>query len=192
MTARELVARYDRLVWSMVRRVRGNAPDRVGAEREDLYAAGMAGLWRAWLRWDESRGATFSTFAGHRVLGAIRDELRRMDRLPRSTRREIRADPEHAARRFAAPISLDALLEAGHNVAAAAAAEEDSEAWERVLGMIPTLPPRMRQVMTLLCVHGLLQVEAARLLGVTPATISVTRKKAVARMRGMVRNQRAA
>jgi len=60
-------------------------------EREDLEGFGMIGLIAAADSWEPSRGLKFSTYAYTRIRGAILDELRRMDFLPRSRRERVRA-----------------------------------------------------------------------------------------------------
>ncbi len=59
-------------------------------ERADLLQAGAIGLLEAIDRFDESRGARFSTFAVARVRGAIQDQLRAVDWMSRSTRKRDR------------------------------------------------------------------------------------------------------
>jgi RNA polymerase sigma factor for flagellar operon FliA len=54
--------------------------------REDLVAAGMIGLIEAADRYDDSREEPFITFAEHRIRGAVLDELRRGDMMPRRVR----------------------------------------------------------------------------------------------------------
>jgi RNA polymerase sigma factor FliA len=51
---------------------------------DDLIQAGMMGLLQAASNYDETRGASFSTYASIRVRGAMIDELRRCDWAPRS------------------------------------------------------------------------------------------------------------
>jgi RNA polymerase sigma factor FliA len=58
--------------------------------KEDLIAAGMLGLTEAAERYDDSRTEPFLSFAEHRIRGAILDELRRGDLLPRRARRFAR------------------------------------------------------------------------------------------------------
>jgi RNA polymerase sigma factor for flagellar operon FliA len=58
--------------------------------REDLVSAGMVGLIEAADRYDESRQEPFIAFAEHRVRGAILDELRRGDIMPRRVRQMAR------------------------------------------------------------------------------------------------------
>ena len=54
--------------------------------REDLVAAGMRGLTEAAERYDASRTDAFLPFAEFRIRGAVLDELRRGDLLPRRVR----------------------------------------------------------------------------------------------------------
>lgn len=58
--------------------------------REDLVSAGMVGLIEAADRYDESRQEPFISFAEHRIRGAILDELRRGDIMPRRVRQMAR------------------------------------------------------------------------------------------------------
>jgi RNA polymerase sigma factor for flagellar operon FliA len=58
--------------------------------REDLVAAGYLGLTEAAARYDETRTEPFPSFAEHRIRGAILDELRRGDIMPRRVRQLAR------------------------------------------------------------------------------------------------------
>lgn len=58
--------------------------------REDLVSAGMVGLIEAADRYDTTREEAFWTFAEHRIRGAVLDELRRGDILPRRVRQLAR------------------------------------------------------------------------------------------------------
>lgn len=57
---------------------------------DDLIQAGMIGLLEAVQKYDGSRGASFETYAGIRIRGAIIDEMRRGDWAPRSVHRNSR------------------------------------------------------------------------------------------------------
>jgi RNA polymerase sigma factor for flagellar operon FliA len=57
---------------------------------EDLIQAGMIGLLEAARQYDPSQGASFDTYAGIRIRGAMLDELRRYDWTPRSVHRRAR------------------------------------------------------------------------------------------------------
>ena len=58
--------------------------------REDLVAAGMLGLAEAAARFDPSREEPFLAFAERRIRGAVLDELRRGDIMPRRVRQRAR------------------------------------------------------------------------------------------------------
>jgi len=73
-----------RIALRMARR----CPDWVA--REDLVSAGMVGLIEAADRYDDSRQEPFISFAEHRIRGAILDELRRGDIMPRRVRQLAR------------------------------------------------------------------------------------------------------
>ena len=57
---------------------------------DDMIQAGMIGLLDAAGRYDELRGAHFETYASQRIRGAMLDELRGADWLPRSMRSDMR------------------------------------------------------------------------------------------------------
>src|ERR687886_1119959 len=57
---------------------------------DELVSAGTIGLMSALDSFDPNRGLAFSTFAVPRIRGAILDELRRQDHVPRSVRRKTR------------------------------------------------------------------------------------------------------
>ncbi|MFM1988018.1 MAG: flagellar biosynthesis sigma factor [Pseudomonadota bacterium] len=77
----------------MVRRLASQMIARLPAnvELDDLIQAGMIGLMDALSRYESGHGAQFETFAMQRIRGAMIDELRGSDWLPRSVRRNQRA-----------------------------------------------------------------------------------------------------
>lgn len=66
---------------------------------EDLQSAALLGLVEAAGRFDGSLGRPFAPFAAQRIRGAILDELRRGDILPRRVRQDVRR-VRHLARRM--------------------------------------------------------------------------------------------
>ncbi|WP_174875505.1 RNA polymerase sigma factor FliA [Vogesella oryzae] len=56
----------------------------------DLIQVGIIGLMEAAKQFDASQGVQFETFASQRIRGAMLDELRREDWMPRQTRRNSR------------------------------------------------------------------------------------------------------
>ena len=77
----------------LVRRVAAQMVAKLPAnvELDDLVQAGMIGLFEAVSRYEPGQGAQFETFAMQRIRGAMLDELRAADWLPRSVRRNQRA-----------------------------------------------------------------------------------------------------
>jgi RNA polymerase sigma factor for flagellar operon FliA len=57
---------------------------------DDLLQSGMIGLLEAASNFDPSRGASFETYAGIRVRGAMLDDIRRQDWTPRSVHQKYR------------------------------------------------------------------------------------------------------
>ncbi|HEY0878317.1 MAG TPA: RNA polymerase sigma factor FliA [Zeimonas sp.] len=82
------IERYGPMVRRMASQLIGRLPANV--ELDDLVQAGMIGLFDAMTRYETDRGAQFETFATQRVRGAMLDELRGSDWLPRSVRRNQR------------------------------------------------------------------------------------------------------
>jgi RNA polymerase sigma factor for flagellar operon FliA len=93
-------SRRDRLVLEhipLLRHLVGRINLPPGLDRDDLIGWGMIGLLAAADSWDESRGLRFSTYAFPRIRGAILDELRRADVLPRGRREMLRTVERTAA-----------------------------------------------------------------------------------------------
>jgi RNA polymerase sigma factor FliA len=76
-----LVEQYLPLVRTVVGRVAMTLPAHVSAD--DLNSAGLVGLLQAVRNFSSSGGASFETFARFRIRGAVLDELRRLDWVPR-------------------------------------------------------------------------------------------------------------
>jgi len=76
----------------LVRRIAHHLAARLPAsvQVEDLVQSGMVGLIEAARQFQTGQGATFATYAGIRIRGAMIDELRRADWTPRSVHRNTR------------------------------------------------------------------------------------------------------
>lgn len=59
-------------------------------QMDDLVQAGMIGLLEASRNYDSTQGASFETYAGIRIRGAMLDEIRKGDWAPRSLHRKVR------------------------------------------------------------------------------------------------------
>ncbi|WEM41605.1 RNA polymerase sigma factor FliA [Photobacterium sp. DA100] len=76
------IERYSSLVKRIAHHLMGRLPPSVMLE--DLIQAGMIGLLEAQQNYDPTKGASFETFAGIRIRGAMLDDIRRGDWVPRS------------------------------------------------------------------------------------------------------------
>ncbi|ADE16632.1 RNA polymerase sigma factor, FliA/WhiG family [Nitrosococcus halophilus Nc 4] len=84
----ELVIQYAPLVKRIAYHLLTRLPPSV--QLDDLIQAGMIGLLEAARNYNASQGASFETYAGIRIRGAILDEIRRNDWAPRSVHRKAR------------------------------------------------------------------------------------------------------
>lgn len=84
-----LVMRHAELVKRIAYHLAGRLPASV--EVADLIQAGMLGLIEAAANFTADRGASFETYAGIRIRGAMLDALRKLDWAPRSVHRKSRA-----------------------------------------------------------------------------------------------------
>ncbi|MCA2981761.1 MAG: FliA/WhiG family RNA polymerase sigma factor, partial [Myxococcaceae bacterium] len=84
----EVVRRYAFIIDRVARRICSRTANAV--QPGDLWSVGALGLLDAWRRFDAARGVKFESFAEYRIRGAMIDELREMDHLPR----RLRADAD--------------------------------------------------------------------------------------------------
>src|SRR5580698_11041254 len=77
-----IVEQYLPLVKAVVGRLAMILPSHVNSD--DLYSAGLVGLLNAVRRFNPGTGASFEHYARVRIRGAVFDELRRLDWVPRS------------------------------------------------------------------------------------------------------------
>jgi RNA polymerase sigma factor for flagellar operon FliA len=84
-----LVRKHADLVKRIAYHLAGRLPPQVDVE--DLMQAGMMGLLEAAQHYATGRGASFETYAGIRIRGAMLDALRKLDWAPRSVHRKARA-----------------------------------------------------------------------------------------------------
>jgi RNA polymerase sigma factor for flagellar operon FliA len=113
--ARErLVVAYSPMVKFVAGRLGAGLPSHV--EDADLISYGLVGLIGAIERFEPERGIKFETFAMTRIRGAIIDELRSLDWVPRSVRsrareiEQVQAKLEHELQRAPSETELAAKL----------------------------------------------------------------------------------
>ncbi|MCD2515614.1 RNA polymerase sigma factor FliA [Massilia sp. G4R7] len=83
-----LLTEHMPLVKRLAHHMKAKLPPSV--EVDDLVQAGMMGLLDAINRYEDNHGAQFETYAVLRIRGAMLDELRNSDWMPRSTRQNMR------------------------------------------------------------------------------------------------------
>jgi RNA polymerase sigma factor for flagellar operon FliA len=83
----ELILKYAPLVKNIAERMAMRLPPNIC--KEELMAPGIMGLFDAIEKFDSSRQIKFQTYATLRIKGAILDELRKMDLISRSIRKNI-------------------------------------------------------------------------------------------------------
>jgi len=88
-TADNLVREYAVLVKRIAHHLIARMPSNV--QTDDLIQAGMIGLLEAATKYDGTKGASFETYAGIRIRGAMLDEIRKGDWVPRSVHRNVRS-----------------------------------------------------------------------------------------------------
>jgi RNA polymerase sigma factor for flagellar operon FliA len=180
---------------------------------DDLWSAGALGLVEALRRYDSSKGASFETFAEHRVRGAMLDELRRQDHLPRrlrnrtdemqkaktmlSTKLGREATVEEVAEEMDADLDevsgVHALLEPHvplDSVMASLVAEDTADdpfarkqTTQRLARAIEKIPERLQLVLQLHYVEGLTYKEIAGMLDVSEPRICQLHADAITKVR---------
>lgn len=87
-----LLEQHAPLVKRIAHHLLARLPDSVQAD--DLIQAGLEGLLEAATNFEQGKGASFETYAGIRIRGAMLDEMRRGDWSPRSVHRNARGMAE--------------------------------------------------------------------------------------------------
>ena len=87
-TKESLIKAHALMVKRIAHHLLGRLPRSV--QLDDLMQAGMVGLLEAAIHYDDTKGASFETYAGIRIRGHMLDEVRRNDWVPRSVYRHAR------------------------------------------------------------------------------------------------------
>ncbi len=142
---------------------------------DDLTGAGMIGLIQAVDRFDRARGLEFSTYARHRIRGAMQDFLRGEDPLSRAERVRIRANSGAAA---TVNVSLDSVPPSR-----TPAAHPDFALRTEVHKARRCLSARENRVIGMLFDLGLQNQEIAAALKVNPSRVSQIKQQAILKLR---------
>jgi len=206
-----LLEKYQTLVERVARRLVW----RTGMQSayDDLWSAGALALLEAARRYDPAKGATFATFAEHRVRGAMLDELRSMDHLPRRLRnrtddmakakrkleeelgreatvdeiaKELKLDIDEVAgiaQLMEPHLPLDSVLHRVTTSDDCDAKLERAETVKQLTRAIEALPERLRMVLALHYDEDLTYREIARLLQVSEPRVCQLHGDALKKLR---------
>lgn len=89
MTKEEIVVKYASLVKYLAKKMAMRLPANI--ELDDLISAGVIGIMDAVDKYDPTRDNKFKTYAEFRIRGAMLDELRSQDWVPRSVREKAKS-----------------------------------------------------------------------------------------------------
>jgi RNA polymerase sigma factor FliA len=206
-----LILHYSPLVKYVAGRVAVGLPANI--EQADLISYGIFGLIDAIDKYDQSRGIKFETYAISRIRGAIIDELRAIDWVPRSVRfkaREVEKAYTNLENKLTniytqlstvSLVALDELMsvdgERGDRLSMMETLEDtrtagpmeafESEEMKQILGdAVNRLPEREKIVITLYYYEGLTLAQIGTVLGVTESRICQMHTKAVLALRGKI------
>jgi RNA polymerase sigma factor FliA len=196
------VKQYLHLVHQVVASLARRLPANV--LRDDLLAAGVFGLVDSLRKNGGDEGETFEWYARLRIRGAIFDELRAQDWLPRRARSKTRAEDgrsECASPSAAEPLrsvvpkalvslhDINGIEEAIHLATASDDPAEAIEARSEVRALakaIEQLPDRERQIVGMHYFHGVKFKDIGAELGVSEPRVSQLHARALGRLRGML------
>jgi RNA polymerase sigma factor for flagellar operon FliA len=185
-----LIRRHMPLVHKLARRMALRAPASVVSD--DLLSAGTYGLLDSVLRNRGDGGASFACYVRMRIRGAIFDELRANDWLPRRSRLKDQLEPHSGPARPVAVIRFDDLPKGQDAIATKEIDADPHEALTRkrvdrsLHQALSELPDRDRLVVHLHYFKGMQIREIGKLLGVSEARISQIHHRALARIRPFV------
>lgn len=208
-----LVAQHRKLIDRIARKVAWRVGD--PALIQELWGVGAMGLIEAAGRFDPSRSVRFEAFAEHRIRGAMIDELRRMDRLPRRLRarsdkilkarakltQTLGRDPDEEEIARVVDMSAQEVTEIESvgrpqlsldliPLAVDQASPEDValqiDRIEQTTRAIARLPERLQILLSLHYVEGLTYREVAGIFEVSEPRICQLHKEAVKRLRTLL------
>jgi RNA polymerase sigma factor for flagellar operon FliA len=183
----ELLRQYSPVVYQIAGGFQRKLPPSV--LREDLVAAGMGGLWDAIRRNGDRPGEAFEWYVRVRVRGAILDELRAQDWLPRRTRAAVTASNAQSPvpsvvriediREWEQFRSMSELPSGEEAMDAKLASGSLAEAVER-------LPRRERHIVTSHYFGGVKFKDLGAELGVSEPRISQLHSRALSMLRSLI------
>jgi RNA polymerase sigma factor FliA len=185
-----LVQRYTPLVRKIAAGIHRRLPNHV--IRDDLVAAGMGGLWDALRRRHEHPAETFEWYLRVRVRGAILDELRAQDWLPRRVRAATAGATEaHTVAPLVVRMDDMSVFEQQRFLATGDHCTSENEvsakfASERLAKAVQELPDRERLIVSMHYYRGVRFKDLGSELGVSEPRVSQLHSRAMRRLRTLL------
>jgi RNA polymerase sigma factor for flagellar operon FliA len=196
--AASLLAQYSPLVRQIVGGFQRKLPRNV--LRDDLLAAGMSGLWDAIRRQGAEHDDSFEWYVRVRIRGAILDELRAQDWLPRRARAAA-AEAQAAGNTSIVPPSVVRLedvseWEQGRALSSTDTTSSESAVHDKLVGealqrAVEQLPERERHIVSMHYFRGIKFKDLGAELGVSEPRISQLHSRAMKRLRTIIAQQAA-
>lgn len=166
----------DRIVGGFLKKLPSNVT------RDDLMSAGMEGLWSGLCKRTEHH-ENLEAYLHFKVRGAILDELRSQDWLPRRMRDKI--DAEDAVGSI---VRFDDVSEWDQNQALGQASDQEedidqSREVQILISVLERLPPRDRLILEAHYIRGVKFDDIAKQLGVSAPRVSQLHARAMARVK---------
>ncbi len=184
--ARTLLSLYTPLVKQIAGGFQRKLPQNV--LRDDLIAAGMSGLWDAILKHGDQHDGGFEWYVRVRIRGAILDELRAQDWLPRRARSESAGDAPLSVVRIDDVSAWEQArcLSAEEGTTSAEVAVEQKSVRAALELAIDKLPERERHIVSKHYFDGVKFKDLGAELGVSEPRISQLHSRAMQRLRGLM------
>lgn len=179
----------------MVRKIVGGILRRVPGHIlvDDLIAAGLSGLWDAIRRCGTLPEEHFQRYAGVRIRGAVYDELRAQDWLPRRMRAAVTQRGQSNDKPKVGVVFFDDLGEGDQSHLSDAEPALNGEDFlaakafgERLVFALEKLPPRERRIILGHHLQGLKLRDLGLELKVTDARVSQLHGRAMRRLKAMM------
>jgi RNA polymerase sigma factor FliA len=188
----QLLLQYEPLVRKIAGGFQRKLPRNV--LREDLIAAGMSGLWDAIRRHPDGPGESFEWYVRVRIRGAILDELRAQDWLPRRAR--AAAEAASGTDAYVPPpavVRFDDVSEWEQNRCLADASSSEAAvaakfAQETLAKAVEQLPERERHIVSQHYFRGVKFKDLGVELGVSEPRISQLHSRAIQRLKAIIKS----
>ena len=188
-----LITKYS----SLVRQIAGGFQRKLPRNvlRDDLIAAGMSGLWDAVRKHGHEQTENFDWYVRVRIRGAILDELRAQDWLPRRARAAAAEAAQAAGKRPCTPVVLRvddvSETEQARCLTAGESTNTEKAVEARLVKATLTramdqLPERERRIVSMHYFRGVTFKDLGEMLGVSEPRISQLHSRAMTRLKGIL------